>query len=74
VLGRASDATQDLSHALNIEGRPWVHGRAHLELGKLALKNGNRVEARRRFDETIRLCSGDNDPVAVNEARQLSSK
>ena len=35
------------SKAVALEGRDWVHGRAHLELGKLSLKNGNRPVARR---------------------------
>jgi tetratricopeptide (TPR) repeat protein len=71
ALGRAADAQQDLSKALALEGRDWVHGRAHLELGKLALKNGNRAGARAQFQEAARLCALDNDPAAAEEARQL---
>ena len=46
--------------ALAAEGRKWVHGRAHLELGKLALKAGNRA-AREEFRSAIALCESDND-------------
>ena len=71
VLGRPADAQQDLAKALALEGRNWVHGRTHLELGKLALKSGNRPAAREHFEATVKLCTADNDPVAVEEARQL---
>ena len=74
VLGRAADANQDLQKAVSLEGRDWVHGRAHLELGKLALKNGNSAGARQEFEQTIKLCTGDNDPIAVNEARALVAR
>ena len=43
ALGRGAEAEQDLRKAVTLEGRPWVHGRAHLELGKLLLKAGNRA-------------------------------
>jgi len=71
VLGRTADAQQDLAKALALEGRDWVHGRTRLELGKLALKSGNRPAAREHFEATVKLCTADNDPVAVEEARQL---
>src|SRR5438093_541611 len=32
ALGRASDAVSDLKRALGVDGRKWVHGRAHREL------------------------------------------
>ena len=34
---------------------------AHLELGKLALKAGNRAAAREEFQAAIPLCESDND-------------
>ena len=49
ALGRTADAQQDLKAALDREGRKWVYGRTHLELGKLALKAGNRTTAREEF-------------------------
>jgi len=71
ALGRAADAQTDLRASLDAEGRPWVHGRAHLEIGKLALRAGNRVAARAEFETTIPLCEGDNDRLAAEEARRL---
>ena len=41
MLGRA-DARPDLEKALAADGRKWVQGRAHLELGKLD-RNGRLV-------------------------------
>ena len=49
--GPAAEADADLQQALAHEGRNWVHGRAHLELGKLALKAGNRAAARERVPD-----------------------
>ena len=46
ALGRTKDAEDDLRDALRAEARKWVYGRAHLELGKLALKAGNHPAAR----------------------------
>ena len=45
----AREARADLEKALALEGRTWVHGRAHLELGKLDLKDGNQAAAERTF-------------------------
>src|SRR5262245_8161721 len=39
TIGRVEDARADLHKALESEGRRWVHGRARLELGRLALKS-----------------------------------
>lgn len=71
ALGRTKDAAEDLRVALSLEGRPWVHGRAHLELGKIALKNGNRAAATMELREAARLCDSDNDALTANEARRL---
>jgi tetratricopeptide (TPR) repeat protein len=71
ALGRAGDAQADLNRALGVEGRKWVQGRAHLELGKLALKAGNRILAKQEFEAAAGLCESDNDPVWAAEARRL---
>jgi len=70
ALGRPS-AEQDLQKAVSLEGRAWVHGRAHIELGKLALKAGNRPLAQRELQAGISLCESDNDAAAADEARRL---
>ena len=56
VLGGMGDAVQDLRRALSLEGRKWVHGRAHFELGKLSQKGGGRMAANVEFRAAIRLC------------------
>ena len=69
ALGRVADAEADLRKSLSAEGRKWVHGRTHLELGKLAAKN-NRAAARGEFQTAVNLCESDNDPGAAVEARR----
>ena len=61
----------DLQKALAVEGRQWVQGRAHLELGKLSLKEGARAAATEHFRNAARLCESDNDEVFAEEARRL---
>ena len=71
LLGRTADARADLQKALAVEGRQWVQGRAHLELGKLSLKEGARAAATEHFRNAARLCESDNDEVFAEEARRL---
>jgi tetratricopeptide (TPR) repeat protein len=71
ILGRTADADRDLRHALSVDGRKWVHGRAHLEIGKLLLKSGNRSAASSELRMAITLCNADRDPVAAAEATAL---
>jgi tetratricopeptide (TPR) repeat protein len=70
AMGRA-DAAAELQRAIAVEGRKWVHGRAHVELGKLALKAGNRAAAQQEFRAAIPLCESDNDAAWADEARKL---
>jgi tetratricopeptide (TPR) repeat protein len=70
ALGRA-DARVDLEKALIVEGRKWVQGRAHLELGKLAQKAGSRAAAAEHFRMAERLCESDNDELYADEAKRL---
>jgi tetratricopeptide (TPR) repeat protein len=71
ALGRTKEAEADLGDALRAEARKWVYGRAHLELGKLALKAGNHPAARAELQSAIVLGESDNDPATANEARRL---
>jgi tetratricopeptide (TPR) repeat protein len=71
ALGHAAEARQDLEKALSLEGRRWVQGRAHLELGKLDLKDGNRAAANEHLQTALRLCESDNDAPAAAESRRL---
>jgi predicted Zn-dependent protease len=70
-LGRTGEANADLQRSLGTEGRKWVHARAHLELGKLALKAGTKGAAANEFGAAIPLADSDNDPLTSDEARKL---
>jgi hypothetical protein len=70
-MGLTAEATGDLQRALASEGRRWVHGRAHLELGVLAQKAGNRSAAQTELKTAASLCESDNDQPCANEARRL---
>ena len=69
--GRTMDAEGDLKRALTLDGRKWVHGRTHLELGRLAVKRGDRAAARQELQIAISLCESDNDSLPADEARRL---
>jgi tetratricopeptide (TPR) repeat protein len=71
ALGRDADARADFGKALTGDGRNWVRGRSHLELGKLELKANNRASATEHLQMAVRLCESDNDRAAVDEARNL---
>jgi hypothetical protein len=60
-----------LHKALENEGRRWVHGRARLELGRLALKANDRPGAESELKTAISLCETDNDQPCATEARRL---
>ena len=49
----------------------WVHGRAHLELGRLLLQAGKPAAAISELRTAISLCEEDGDPLAAEEARSL---
>jgi tetratricopeptide (TPR) repeat protein len=72
ALGRTDDAVADLEFAAGADGQPWVSGRSRVELGRLALKRGDRATATRQAREAERLCGGrGNDPACVQDARTL---
>jgi hypothetical protein len=65
------EAEQDLRQSASLEGRKWVHGRAHLELGKLLLQAGNKVAANAELQTAATLFDADNDRAGADEARRL---
>jgi len=71
ALGRTAEAEADLNRSIQSEGRPWVHGRAHLELGKLAVKAGNRQRANEHLQAAVKFCESDNDAAFADEAKRL---
>lgn len=74
ALGRAADAQADLQRALASDGRAWVHGRAHAELGALALRAGDRPAARSHLEAAVRLGDSDSDGASADRARALLSQ
>jgi len=70
ALGERSRAETDLRLALAAEGRVWVHGRCHIELGKLADMAGDRAAAKDAYRRAAALCSKDRDPAGVAEANR----
>ena len=71
ALGNRAGADSDLRKALAAEGRDWVHGRCHLELGKLADVSGARTAAMAEYRRAAELCERDRDPVGREEAERL---
>ena len=71
ALGKNEGAEADLRATLQLQGRTWVHGRSQLELGKLALKRGDRAAANEALKAAIALADSDNDPMTSDEARRL---
>jgi hypothetical protein len=48
-----------------------VQGRAHFELGTLALKAGRTAEGRQELQMAATLCDADNDGATADQARRL---
>jgi len=71
ALKETGAARRALDAALRDPSRPWVQGRIHTELGKLADVAGDRPHAIDEYRQAIRLCDGDDDDVCVKEARAL---
>lgn len=71
ALGRRAEARLDLDRAVAAQGRRWVEGRAHFELGRLALLESNRAVARRHLEEAVRLGNSDQDGASAGRARQV---
>ena len=71
LIGRTEDATADLKFALGADPQPWVNGRARVELGRLALKRGDRSNAANEAKQAETLCERGNDPVCVQDARSV---
>jgi tetratricopeptide (TPR) repeat protein len=74
ALGRSDQAQADLNQAIASKGRPWVEGRAHLELGRLALLESNSSAARTHLQAASRLGDSDRDGASAARARELLKK
>lgn len=72
-LGNTEAALTDFQIPLNREARDWVRGRSHAELGQMALKRGDREQARQHSRLAIELATRGNDPAGQSEAEALLS-
>ena len=61
-----ADAAAQFRAALQATGLEWVHGRAHLELGKLAMQSGQAPEATNEFRTALRMCEAIDDTICVH--------
>jgi tetratricopeptide (TPR) repeat protein len=64
-------AAADFTSALGSAPEPWVHGRIHLELGKLADLAGQRTAALARYRTARDMGRSANDPLGVADADRL---
>jgi len=71
ALGRTEEALTDLRMASGADSQEWVRGRARVELGRLALKRGDRGAAAVEAQQAETLCSRGNDPICIQDARAL---
>jgi len=71
ALGRTDEALADLTVASGTDSQNWVNGRARVEMGRLALKRGDRNSAAQEARHAESLCERGNDPICVEEARAL---
>jgi tetratricopeptide (TPR) repeat protein len=71
MLGRQDDARADLRVAISPAAAGWVQGRAHLEMARLAQRQGDRAGTRREADQAITICGRSNDPICVEDARKI---
>lgn len=71
AAGRTEAAIADLQVAATPDAQAWVHGRARVELGRVALGRGDRSGARGQAAQARSLCEQGNDPVCVADARRL---
>ena len=72
ALGRIAEAQADLERSLaTADGRRWVQGRAHLELGQIAMRQSQRPDARTHLLAASRLGDSDRDGASAARAREL---
>jgi tetratricopeptide (TPR) repeat protein len=71
ALRRLEEGERELRLTLTLEGRDWVHARAHLALGKLLLQGGKATEAHQHLQQAATRADADRDRVTADEARAL---
>jgi tetratricopeptide (TPR) repeat protein len=70
MLRRNADALADLRLAIE-GGAPWVQGRSHLELARLAAQQGDHAAAEREASQASTICTAANDPICIAEAKKI---
>jgi tetratricopeptide (TPR) repeat protein len=71
AAGRLDGGLVDLRVASSTDAATWVQGRARVELGRVALKRGERPEAFEQARQAQALCEQGRDPACVEEAQTL---
>jgi tetratricopeptide (TPR) repeat protein len=71
LLRRDEEAIADLRRAQGTGAAAWVQGRAHLEMARLAAKQGDRSGAQRAAAQAASICRQGKDPICVEEARKI---
>ena len=71
ALGHLAEAKDDLERSIAANGRRWVQGRAHLELGQIAIQQSQPQQARVHFLAASRLGDSDRDGATAARARDL---
>jgi len=73
-LNQQPAAAADLQYALGASPSPWIRGKIHLELGKLADLAGRRPDAVTAYQTAIKLCGASADPICEKEANRHLKK
>ena len=68
---RMDAAVEDLRAATVPGAQAWVNGRAHVELGRVAIARGDTAGAAAEAKQADSLCRTGNDPACVEDARRL---
>lgn len=71
ALGEVETAQRELRQALAVKAQDWVHGRTHVELGKIADRAGHRQQAVEEYRVGKRLCEAGHDVVCAREASRF---
>jgi tetratricopeptide (TPR) repeat protein len=71
ALGRFANARTDLQFARAHETKPWIKGRALLELGMVADLDRQRDQAVARYEAASAVCQAAGDRICADEANRL---
>jgi len=74
ALERYDEAERDLRRSIDANGRRWVQGRAHYELGRIAFMESHTEQARAHLQSAVRLGNSDRDGDSAERARELLAR